>query len=452
MYESWYSDHTEKNITEYKNGKPYIKKKKTGTYYGSKSTYIPPENVFYDGASVDRSDTIFILQALRENEFLIRFSNKELYDYDLKDVKSGIGKQHGSTSVSETQTDVIELVECFKISTNEYLIFANGIWLNMYEGGTAPNPFPHRKAPISEFMPYPINERPYGRLLAKITQASRGLVQKYDEIILKAQQNMLGILSIDAFGDTIDRKRDPETMMIELRGMSREDIDVITPQINVQYALAKRREHQMDMVIESGIDFMNITSVNQYETGTAVNSRVQEFQKRINSAIKKNAYSFFHRWAVQRISNLQAMFDYKEYIHEISVDGKALNRDEDMITADNTEGASSIELMSTDLEGNFDCFLDVEMLIGTNKAAQLQEMQSLITVVGNMINPDGTPYLSNEQKMDLIFKTLDYTSSQDLLGTQGADVKINENIFNENNLPNQVATSIIPTQGTINNI
>jgi hypothetical protein len=273
------------------------------------------------------------------------------------------------------------------------------------------------------------------------------------ELFIAGQENMQGMIGWDGINNQIRLVRDQATKLMILEWVSREDIWQFTPQINLSYLLQLMQIVKNDITMVSGIDFQWQVQTNPYETSTSNNNRAQTFSGRISLSLAQNSFSFFDRWARQRMMNLQGMYDFSREMH-ITVKWKNLTKDDTtgIVTEVADDTSSSIKISAVDIEGLYDLHLDVDTLMWPSRQQQLEEALAIVQIIGNLKDPKtGGSYLSPEQIVGIMNHVYKYHDLESLTA-KAQELEVEnpfDNPMNPWQIPQEPVTQNIPTIGSL---
>lgn len=458
LYIHFYDVEKEVNYSEWKNGKKKIKKKKIRQDYGPKTQWIPFSNVFHDGYTLEEADNVYIKRVMNEDEFCYAYKDHKDYDFDLEEVMSnGTIENEDTEEIKAIRYDNVVLVEWYDLVNNTFVLIANDVHINPYEGWLAPNPYPHGQAPLTEFVPFRNPHHQYGHTLAELTEQQRRQYNEYNKMFMQAQRLMMGFMGWDLFDEKLSPKIDETTWVFHVDGYWKEDFWHTAPQINLSYASSQMNVVLRDMTIVTWIDITNVTSVNPYETGTSVNFRKQSFDKRINLSIKQNYMASFKRIAYQFLSMLQSMYNFEDESTKMLIAFENMNVSrlaDGTIVKEAKQGENDVvEIRYEDIQWGINVHLDADMLIGANRQSQFEEMMQYITLIGNLRNDDGSAVVKPQTVMRLMDQMFPYWNIEDLWGDDSDIIAQANELFPQGNAQIPQGTSqggngavLIPTQ------
>lgn len=214
---------------------------------------------------------------------------------------------------------VVTVLQYYNKYRDEYIVLANGEWINPYEGRIMPNPNPTKEIPLVMFTNVYLDDDIYSVGDFKITEKSSALKDETRSLSIEVVKAQGGIITISPDSDF-----DENIMELGIRKFARVDKDAFgffAPNINastLQYVEEKADE---DIIIETGVDFRNQV-LNPNETATKTQGRISASMKRINLLIKYNAYTFYERLARLRLANMEF---YKD--KEVKINTKGIEID-----------------------------------------------------------------------------------------------------------------------------
>lgn len=198
---------------------------------------------------------------------------------------------------------------------DEYVVLANGEWINPYRGGKMPIPSPSKDIPLVPFTDNYLENDIYCLGEFDISERSRSLKDAARSLAIEVVKAQGGIITIDP-----DSEFDDAVMELGIRKYARVEKDAFgffAPNINastIQYIESKVDE---DIIVETGVDFRSQIS-SAAVTATQTQGKIQSQRKRISQMLKYNAYTFYERLARLRLSNME--YYYKDKSRTVPVE------------------------------------------------------------------------------------------------------------------------------------
>lgn len=372
-------------------------------YEGPRLTYIPWENVFVNGRSLDESSEAITIQYLPREEALNLYGNNPMYtgvtDENIPRNKFFYINTNGQTAtlqIIQTNGDtsqgganmqinnIVTVLKYYNKAADRYVVLMNNRWINplMKDGDKCymPLPFPHKQIPLVCYTDHYIWDNIYGLGEMDITERSRLLKDATRSMILEVIRAQAGLITINPEADF-----DESLLSFGFRDFARvakEDINFFSPNINastLQYLESKLDE---DIIIETGVDFKN-QILGPNETATKTAGRIDAAKRRINQNIKYNAYTFYERLARLRIANVAAYYHDKERV--IPVEGKTY----DGTVEKPLNGGYGLFIVKPEYRalGKYNLVPVMDSLFGDTTDEKKQKFIEYIQLFGNMVDP-----------------------------------------------------------------
>lgn len=283
--------------------------------------YIPWKNLYHDQNEIEKSNECIWIKHWDYNDYMNKFSWK----YNLKWVTPWnyyyINWDDGSlelnSSIDDWENNLTELTYRNK-SKDIYIKVANGVEvLNTFI------PYEHKEIPIVQFIDYKLEWRSCNMGEIELIKEDEFAKDKVRSLSIDITQAQLWFTTISPLADfdnsTIEMwvgkfiKADPE------------DIRHFAPNISSNGFLSIENKIDEDIIIKTWIDFRS-QLLSPEETAEKTKSKNASSRKRINTLLKENAFWFFRRLAILRMSNIQQYYSDASYSipvknYSISSDG-----------------------------------------------------------------------------------------------------------------------------------
>ena len=364
-------------------------------YDGIYCEYIPWENIYFDGDSIDWANEAIWIKHWDRQAFINSFELNPNYNNVNDSLPKGKYYYISSNNTLNVNGDIdneniISELRYYNKSKDQLIILANGI-----EVCNMAIPYKHKELPFCKFEDYKVDGRFYSmweyELLEK-DEAYKDALRALSIDVIKAQF-WFTVISPDA-------DFDEATIEIGTNSFARldpRDISHFSPNINassIQNAEAIANE---DIIIKSWIDFRSqVLWANETATKTA--AKTQSARKRINLNLKLNGYSFFERLARLRMSNLQLLYstsNKKIPIKWWSIDGrwvfKPLNG-----------GYGTYTVKPEHVIWAFNIIPITESILGISSEREKTRMLEFASVAWNIIWPDGKPVINPKNLVEEI--------------------------------------------------
>lgn len=436
----------------------YIEHERSGNetvYYWPRSRVLPFSQVVYNGSTLEDSSVVCFWEFYTNDEFsafaqkTYEISNEklqEVYEHDTEGMPMPVDEFGDCIEYS----DKVCLLHIFNTAKDKYFVYANGCWLNSTEDGKArKNPFHHKQAPISSIVPFRKTGLKHWISVAQRTSVLRELYKNIQRKKLNIVEKLEGwyVVSPDHIGDLWEslRIRDEHWYIVADPGSLRLE----TPQYqNYQYLQAESNDVLSQLADVTGWTFQALQT-HKYENKSATLARAGAVTRTIEHIVRNILSSFYSRWMMQRLSNIQHLYDEK--IEPLALYGIMYNTisAQDMLGSDNafsdlfadaeikvdTAGEETIiEIQKSDIEGAVEVHPDVDTILTNSKEQQLIMLKESMSMILQLPTKTGQPLITQEsmiQLMSPLFPALDLQQflqpqqqDDELLG-QGLDMNMN---------------------------
>lgn len=314
-------------------------------YEGCKLFHLPWNTVWVNGRNMEETTEAIIVTNYDRAKFFSKFKLNPMYSniseesipcnrhYYVNEWTSTLTIEWVATSTAEWENwvdsnNIVSVLEYYNKYRDEYIVMANGVWINPYKGKVMPNPTISKEIPIVCYTNIFIEDDIYSIGDYKLSKKSSALKDEARSLAIEVVKAQGWIITIDP-----DSEFDEAVMELGIRKyarVKRDEVGFFAPNINastLQYIEAKADE---DIIVETWIDFRS-QLLNPNETATKTAGRINSWKNRINLMIKYNAYTFYERLARLRMSNMEFYWEKPQIMVtkwiEISEDGntKPLN-------------------------------------------------------------------------------------------------------------------------------
>lgn len=275
----------------------------------------------------------------------------------------------------------------FDIPSDRYLVFANGRWLNRAKGGNVQkNPYKHKQAPISSFVPFPVVNTKHGISVPRLTDKLRTTYRNIQEKKLRLVDKLEGwdVVSPDIIGDWREKKRmqDEHGVLVA----NPQEVRHETPNIqNYTFLQAESNDVLAQLADLVGWTFQALQSY-KYENKSATLARTGAVTRTVEHIIRNSLSGMYQRWITQRLSNLQYLYNTKKKplsaygLSYATVNGGELIGEDSAfymaladidIPLEGQQVKSIMELQIEDIQGAVEIHPDVDTILVNSKEQQL---------------------------------------------------------------------------------
>lgn len=382
-----------------------FEKKEITDYEGCRLTHIPWDSIYISGKTLDEStEAAYVLHWNRDEYLNVRGNNKmfssvnedipkgKRYYFNTKITTNGTVSPTFIYGTNDTETtehgSIISELHYFNKAKDEYVILANGIWVNPVAGKPMPFPSTHKEIPLVCFTDHYVEDDAYGLGEMEISQDSRNLKDALRSILLDVIKFQFGFTAIDPDSDF-------DQTMVEL-GLGKfarvapKDIAHFAPNINANTAIAAEQKVDDDLMIETGVDFRN-QLLSPSETAEKTKARQLSARKRIALSMMYNAYTFFARLAKLRMSNMQ--MEYSSWSKEIAT--KWFEVSPTGSSQSIGSGYGSFLVQPEMVKGKFLVLPNVGSLADVSTESDKSRFIEFVQTFGNMVDSDtGKPVIN----------------------------------------------------------
>jgi len=288
------------------------KTKIKGGFGTVRANIIPLLNFYPNENHPEVEEDCCLVEDLTEAKFKSRYGKFPNFEFVRKGVTASLGEEQPQyKSYIEDTKDLIRVIKYYNEYTDEFVIMANGVWLNPQKGDVVcPIPFKHKKLPFAKMIFEVADEECfYGKSLPDLTKGEQDptnalLRLMIDQEILAVQRpilvgqgaeigsNMLSPGKINRINGDINQVRE-----MLLQGASQGGFQML------QLLRGNMNENTAIDPISQG--------VHGYGSGrkTARESVIlDENSKKSNGPLLLHVYKFLHDRAVLRISNIKQFY------------------------------------------------------------------------------------------------------------------------------------------------
>lgn len=377
-------------------------------YEGCRLNYLSWQNVWVNGKDMEQCTEAIILTYYDRAKFFQVFGNNPMYKkFTEKDIpvgkyyyvgenSNGLTIDWSSTSTATGQnwvesSNIVSVLEFYNKYKDEYIVLANGEWMNPFERNIMPNPNPSKEIPIVAYTDIYLEDDIYSLGEFDITDKSCALKNETRSLSIEVVKAQGGIITIDP-----DSEFDESIMQLGIRKYARVEKDAFwffAPNINastLQYVESKADE---DIIIESGIDFRS-QLLSQGETATKTQGRIQASLKRISLGVKYNAYTFYERLARLRLANMEF---YKE--KETIIQTKNIDISPEGNVKYMNGGYGLFTMKPEYLGGKIALIPSIDSMVGNTTQEDKQKYLEIFQLLLSLIDPETGKPLYNPAKL-----------------------------------------------------
>ena len=410
-------------------------------YEGCELIPLDWSNTFVNGADIDNCTEAILITHWDKDEFYTEFWNKNLFTYGhIEPGKMYFTPQNWGSLTNMNSTDrawdtsdnknTISVIEYWNKYKDEYIIIANDVHINSFNGWIMPNPNPHKDIPIIVYTDHQIDGDIYGRGEFDITENSRLLKNDSRSLMIETVKMQGGIITIDPssdFDETVER-----IGLKQFARVAKEDFWFFSPSVNISPLELLEKKIDEDIIIETWVDFRwQLFWPN--ETAERSKWRIDSSRKRINTNIRENSYSFYDRLARLRIENIKMYYKGKNNLipvrwYEIGTDGSQSSVGDEYGT---------MALTKWMLSGSILLIPIVDSLSWDTSKVQKQKYMEMFQILINLKKMDGSPLVDPAILLDAWRWIIDDSFDLDkVLGWNiGVENEINKRLA-ERGLPN----------------
>ena len=353
-------------------------------------------NVFVNGTTIDTCTEAIAVTHWDKDEFFMEFPNNGFYSYN-KDLiipgktyytpknsnKVTITTWTDRASDSSDNKNTISVMEYYNKYKDEYIIIANDVHINPFDGWYMPIPHPHKDIPIVCYTDHQVDGDIYGRGEYDITEKSRNLKDESRSLMIETVKIQGGIITIDPssdFDETVER-----IWLKQFAHVAKEDFGFFAPSVNISPLELLEKKLDEDIIIETGVDFKGQLFWPN-ETAERTKWRTESARKRINSNIRENAYTFYERLARLRIENIKVFYKGKNDL--VPVKGYSISGDG---VQDALSGEYGVMTVTKNmLDGKILLIPIVDSITWDTSKIQKQKYMEFLQLALNIKKNDGT--------------------------------------------------------------
>ena len=320
--------------------------------------------------------------------------------------------------------DMVSVLEYWDKYRDEYYVFANGIWINPYNGGPMPNLNPSKEIPLVVYTDIYLEDDIYSLGEFDITNKSCSLKDTARSLSIETVKAQWGIITIDP-----NSEFDDAVMELGIRKYARVEKDsfgFFAPNINassLEYIESKVDE---DIIIESGVDFRS-QLLSSGETATKTEGKIRSALKRISLNIKWNAYTFYERLARLRMANMNF---YSEKALSVPVKGMEIDNEG---WVQYLEGGYGLFTMKPEyFKGKMNLMPRIDSMVGSTSEDTKQKFLNMFQLLINLVDRDtGKPLYDPKILVEAGRWIIDDVINLDKIAEKQPNTKSAEQILNE---------------------
>lgn len=426
-------------------------------YDGCELVYLPWENVFINGSSLEDSTEAIALQYFTREQFMEYFKNDKVYSFKEEDITSNYFYYPWvsndliitpSTKISPNNTfsydrdrQMVSVLHYWNKPKDEWVVLANGCWINPTQKGWVMGiPFTHKEIPIVQYVDHYVEDFAYGMGEFDITKRSRLLKDKARSLTIEVVKAQAGLITIDPDADFDEAV--VEFGIRKFAKVSPKDIGFFAPTMNtntLQYIEGKVDE---DLIIESGVDFRQ-QLLGQNETAERTKGRTAAAQKRILQNIKYNAYTFYDRLARLRMSNMEMYYSDSE--RSLPVNGMNVDGDGNVEYVSNGYGLFTMK--PEYWKWKVWLIPQIDSMVGDASLERKQKYMEIFQMLINLKNADGSPVANVTQILNAGRGIIDDVINIDKVLMKNEESKDGNEILEEDDLDAQMNNSLKNSMG-----
>lgn len=379
-------------------GISFEKRKMVEDYCGPKLEYVPWEYVWVNGTDMENATKCVVVSYHHRDEFRALYGNSPFYEVDMEKVPMGkhyyvgqdgtLGMSPKSDAGAISNIDmnmVVTVLRYFDKSCDEYVVLANGTWINPVKGAIMPIPYAHKQLPLIAYFDHQLNDTFFGAMGEyEISAGSRALKDAARSVCIEGCKAQAGIVTISPTADFDEVTKSMGTF--RMARVDKEDIGFFAPQINLSSAQYIEAKCDEDIIVETGVDFRSQV-LGPNETATKTAGRIDAAKRRINAHIRNNAYSFYERFARLRMANISTYYSEGEK----SIPVKGMDVDSKGNVRYLGTGYGLFTAKPEFFLGKTALFPMVDSMGGDSTSEQKQKYMETITLLGNMKDKMGAP-------------------------------------------------------------
>lgn len=317
---------------------------------------------------------------------------------------------------AERQKWVSEL-HFYDKAEDEYLIVANGVWINPLKKSSVtktetvpeaepkeaeesygsyvcmPMPNTHKELPGCIFTDHPLEDDYTGRGEFDVTYEDRKLIDAGLSLMLDATKAQMGFV-------TIDPDSDFDEGIVEwgpdrVARVRRDEVGFFAPTPNLQGLQWVMQKAEDNIVTKTGNDYRQLLHSSK-ESASKTVAKVESEKKRVSLTLKEAAWSFFERFARLRMADIQL-------VHSVptTITVRGVEVTDDGVANELNGGYGTFLVKPKMMKGKLLMLPSIESMV-TDKQDDLNKGLQMMQIMGSMVKEDGKPVIPSENWLQFL--------------------------------------------------
>ncbi len=394
LYQWWRIENREVDMPKYDGGNLVFEQEEVEQYFWAYSEYVPLENFYIDGTTIENSNECIWIKWWDKKEFIKAHKSNNLYkvgndlpaytsyleSYDkLPKLKANIGEE-----------DLVQELRYYNKSADKLIILANG-----KEVYNTPIPHTHKELPFIKFDNHKYRNR-------FIQMGNYEMLEEGEKYIDAIRSQTVDVTKANIWFNVVPSDSDFNPTINKVGAFSfvemedPKEIKHINNSIQPSQLGDLENKAANDIIVLSGVDYRQQLLWSSGETAKKVSSRNAAQQKRTNKILKKNSFNFYNRLAKLRLADMQ----FINSIDETTLPLKGHNQTKDGFTKiQNWYGLFTVPKKG--IEWDFDIILQTESLLGNSTEKDKENYLNFFQVFGNLKDEAGKSVINQDKMVEI---------------------------------------------------
>lgn len=387
------------------------------------SEYLPLENVFLDGDSVENSNELIIARIWEKEEWIKSFEHNKEYSFreeDITEYSEYITQFKDAPQLNKTKDTLILELSYYNKADDTYIVEVNG-----KEVMSSPIPHLHKDLPIAKYDNHKYRNRLIQMGNYEMLEESERYIDSVRSQSIDVTQANIGFTVVPKDANLKLRREWP----FVFADVSEEDLSSIRYYgSNIQPSQLSVLESKGgdDVTLLSWVNYKNQTFEGASEAATKTNSRNDAQAKRTNLILKRNSFKFYNRLAKLRINDILLVASFGEK----TIDIKWNTQLEDGSIKSIWQNAYwTFTIKPEMVKGKVNVILQTESLLWNSTEKELERFLSFFQVFGNVADNNGKKIINQEEAIRIVWAK--YWIDVDSLLSGSIENKSGEELFEE---------------------